>query len=49
MLINTLPRAHHAIDALKEVLMTISADILECATVDISLLGTYLNQGYILA
>ncbi len=42
MLINTLPRAHHAQDALKEVLKTMSGNVIEQAHVAIPLLGSEL-------
>ncbi|TEW49828.1 NADPH-dependent FMN reductase [Psychromonas algicola] len=43
MLINTSPRAQHALDALKEVLITMSGVIVDKASVAIPLLGTVLN------
>jgi NAD(P)H-dependent FMN reductase len=42
MLINTSPRSHHALKALKEVLTTMSGNIIESAFVSIPLLGTEL-------
>jgi len=44
MLINTSPRAHHALDALKEVLTTMSGVVVDKASVAIPLLGTVLNR-----
>ncbi|MBA2675902.1 NADPH-dependent FMN reductase [Ramlibacter sp.] len=38
-LVNTSPRAHHADDALREVLRTMSADIVDQASIPIQLLG----------
>lgn len=43
MLVNTSPRAHHALDALKEVLRTMSGVIVDSAFVAIPLLGTKLE------
>jgi len=43
MLINTSPRAHHAQDALREVLTTMSGIIIESAFVNIPLLGSHLK------
>ena len=43
MLINTSPRAHHALDALKEVLITMSGVVVDKAFVELPLLGTTLN------
>lgn len=48
MLINTSPRAHHALDALKEVLTTMSGRIIDDATVSIPLLGSDLDKAGIL-
>jgi len=42
MLINTSPRASHALSALKEVLITMSGDIVESASVSIPLLSSEL-------
>jgi len=44
MLINTSPRAHHAFDALKEVLTTMSGVVVDRASVALPLLGTELNK-----
>ncbi len=49
MLINTSPRAHHALDALKEVLSTMSGILVEGAFVSIPLLGSELDASGILA
>ena len=49
MLINTSPRAFHAQEALKEVLTTMSANIIEAASVSIPLLGSELDDRGILA
>ncbi|WP_102795138.1 NADPH-dependent FMN reductase [Bowmanella denitrificans] len=49
MLINTSPRAHHAQDALKEVLITMSARIVDAAFVSIPLLGSKLDVDGILS
>ena len=49
MLINTSPRAHHAQDALKEVLRTMSLKIIDTATLSISLLGSGLTAAGIVA
>jgi NAD(P)H-dependent FMN reductase len=49
MLINTSPRAHHALDALKEVLSTMSGTLVEGAFTSIPLLGTELDVNGILA
>lgn len=49
MLINTSPRAFHAQEALKEVLTTMSAHIIEPASVSIPLLGSELDDRGILA
>jgi len=43
MLINTSPRASHALGALKEVLKTMSGNIIEKSCVSIPLLGSSLN------
>ncbi len=45
MLINTSPRAHHAQDALREVLRTMSGKIIEPACVAVPLLGSGLDSG----
>ena len=47
MIINTSPRAHHALDSLKEVLRTMSGNIIDSACVSIPLLGTELINGEI--
>ena len=47
MLINTSPRATHALESLKEVLTTMSGIIIEDAYVSIPLLGSVLLDGYI--
>ncbi|WP_346837900.1 NAD(P)H-dependent oxidoreductase [Microbulbifer sp. SAOS-129_SWC] len=47
MLINTSPRAHHALDALKEVLATMSGTLFEEAFVSIPLLGSGLDSATI--
>lgn len=47
MIINTAPRAHHGLDALKEVLKTMSGNIIENAYVSIPLLGSVLVDGEI--
>jgi NAD(P)H-dependent FMN reductase len=39
-LVNTSPRAHHAYDALREILTTMSVDIVSSASVTVPLLGT---------
>lgn len=49
MLINTSPRAHHALDALKEVLATMSGVIVESAYVSIELLSSGLDDAGIRA
>jgi chromate reductase len=48
MLINTSPRAHHAQDALKEVLTTMSGTVIEKACVSIPLLSSNLNRAGII-
>lgn len=47
MIINTSPRAHHALDSLKEVLTTMSGNIIESAYVSIPLLSRILVKGEI--
>ncbi|HED34219.1 MAG TPA: NAD(P)H-dependent oxidoreductase [Gammaproteobacteria bacterium] len=42
-LINTSPRAHHAQDALREVLATMSATVVDPACIDVPLLGSDLG------
>ena len=49
MLINTSPRASHALEALKEVLATMSGIIIESACVSVPLLSSQLNKDGILA
>lgn len=49
MLINTSPRASHALEALKEVLKTMSGIIVESACVSVPLLGSNLDTRGILA
>ena len=49
MLINTSPRASHAMQALKEVLITMSGNIVESACVSIPLLSSNLDKDGILA
>lgn len=49
MLINTSPRASHAQESLREVLRTMSGNIIEEASVTIPLLGTQLQAGDVLA
>ena len=49
MLINTSPRASHALRALKEVLTTMSGNIIESALVSIPLLGSDLGKQGIVA
>lgn len=46
---NTSPRAHHAQDALREVLATMSADLADLACAEIPLQGTRLDTAGILA
>lgn len=46
-LINTSPRAHHAQDALKEVITTMSGRIITTACLSIPLLGSQLNANTI--
>lgn len=41
---NASPRAHHADDALRETLKTMSADIIEPASVSLPLLGAHLDE-----
>jgi chromate reductase, NAD(P)H dehydrogenase (quinone) len=43
-LINTSPRAHHAYDSLREVLRTMSTQIIEAASVPIPLLGAHKTE-----
>lgn len=49
MLINTSPRASHALEALKEVLITMSGTIVERAYVSIPLLSSSLDRNGILS
>ncbi len=49
MLINTSPRAHHALDALREVLLTMSGIIVEKSFVSIPLLSSELDASGIVA
>jgi len=49
MLINTSPRAHHALDALREILMTMSGNIVDESQVTIPLLSSNLDTRGILA
>jgi len=49
MLINTSPRASHALEALKEVLRTMSGNIIESSYVSIPLLGSELDVDGIVA
>ncbi|MCB0062188.1 MAG: NAD(P)H-dependent oxidoreductase, partial [Caldilineaceae bacterium] len=49
MLVNTSPRAHHALDALKEVLRTMSGKLVDAAEVAIPLLGSGLDANGIVA
>ena len=48
-IINASPRAHHADDALRETLKTMSADIIEAASVSIPLLGANLDDAGMVA
>lgn len=48
-LINTSPRAHHAYDALREVLQTMSASIIDGASVSLPLLGLCATEEEMLA
>lgn len=48
MLINTSPRAHHAQDALREVVTTMSGSIIESACLSLPLLGSGLDSTGIL-
>ena len=49
MLINTSPRAHHALDALKEILTTMSGNVIDEAVVEIPLLSSGLDAAGIVA
>jgi NAD(P)H-dependent FMN reductase len=48
MLVNTSPRASHALDALREVIRTMSGQIIDSASISIPLLGTNLDSKGIL-
>ena len=48
MLINTSPRASHALDALREVLVTMSGHLIDSACIAIPLLGSELDKKGIL-
>ncbi|KXI28095.1 NADPH-dependent FMN reductase [Paraglaciecola hydrolytica] len=48
MLINTSPRASHAQESLREVLITMSGDIIESACVSVPLLGSGLDKNGII-
>lgn len=48
MLINTSPRAHHAQDALQEVITTMSGNIIEKACLSLPLLGSGLDAAGVL-
>ena len=43
MLVNTSPRAHHAQEALREVIITMSGNIIESSCLSLSLLGSGLS------
>jgi len=49
MLVNTSPRAHHALAALREILVTMAGYLVEDAHVTLPLLGSHLDTGGILA
>lgn len=49
MLINTSPRATHALESLREILQTMSGHIIESACVSVPLLGSNLDKNGILA
>jgi len=49
MLINTSPRAHHALEALREILVTMAGNLVEDAFVSVPLLGSHLDTGGVLA
>ena len=49
MLINTSPRASHAIESLREILQTMSGHIIESASVSVPLLGSNLDKNGIIA
>ncbi|MEK8030014.1 NADPH-dependent FMN reductase [Ideonella sp. DXS29W] len=46
---NASPRAHHADDALRETLKTMSADLVEHASITLPLLGAHLDEAGMLA
>jgi NAD(P)H-dependent FMN reductase len=46
-ILNASPRAHHADEALREILKTMSANLIEKASVSISLLGSNLSEAEI--
>lgn len=48
MLINTSPRAHHAFDALQEIVQTMSGNLIKDAFLEVPLLGSGLNASGIL-
>ena len=48
-LLNASPRAHHADDALREILTTMSANIIQPASVAIQLLGAHLDEDAMVA
>jgi NAD(P)H-dependent FMN reductase len=48
VVLNASPRAHHADDALRETLRTMSAVIVESASVSIPLLGVHLDESTML-
>jgi NAD(P)H-dependent FMN reductase len=48
-LINTSPRAHHAYEAMREILRTISTTLIESASVSIPLLGSCITEEAMLA
>jgi len=49
MLINTSPRASHALEALKEVLRTMSGNLIDSASVSIPLLGSGMDANGVVA
>lgn len=48
-LVNTSPRAHHALDALREVLQTMSLRIVPSASVSLTLLGACITEEAMIA
>jgi NAD(P)H-dependent FMN reductase len=48
-LVNTSPRAHHAYEALREILATMSIDIVSAASVTVPLLGTCTTEAEMVA